>query len=143
MWYRSAALIGVTDLAVPGAASLADSRMVFPADLAEKVTIDVAGLVGAGTVSLADAEKMFPAVSAERVTMDVADLTDEVHVNVVGVPTCTSWGDRLSPGVWCRDRKLIKKNFDFRPDDSMRCDWDDTDGSGPTGALETLLCDPG
>ena len=33
--------------------------------------------------------------------------------------------------------------MDFRPDDSMRRDWDDTDGSVPAGAPETLLCDTG
>ena len=58
--------------------------MGFPADLAENVTIGVAGLVVAGAVSPTDAGKMFPAVSAERVTMDVTDLTDEVPVNVLG-----------------------------------------------------------
>ena len=42
---------------------------------------------------------MHPAVSAERVTMDVTDLTDEVPVNVVGVPTCTGWGDHPKSGV--------------------------------------------
>ena len=47
--------------------------MVFPADLAEKVTVGVAGLAVAGAASPADAGRMFPAVSAERVTMGVTD----------------------------------------------------------------------
>ena len=87
-------------LAVAGAASLADPGMVFLADLAEQVTADVTGLVVAGAVSPADAGTKFPAVSAERVTMDVTALTEEVHVNVVGGPTCTCWGDRLSCDFW-------------------------------------------
>ena len=114
--------VGVADFAVAGAGSLADPGMVFPADLADKATVDMAGLVVAGAVSPADAGQMFPAVSAERVTMNVTNLTEEVHMNVVGVPICTSWGDRLSPGVWCQDRSLINKNFACRPDDSVRGD---------------------
>ena len=43
--------VGVADLAVAGAASLADAGMVFPADLAEKVTVGVAGLAVAGAAS--------------------------------------------------------------------------------------------
>ena len=113
--------VGVADLAVAGVASLADFGMVSPAD----------------------AGKMFPAVSAERVTMNVTNLTEEVHVNVVGVQTCTSWGDRLSPGVWCQDRSLINKNVACRPDDLLRGDWNDTDSSVLVGAPESLMCDPG
>ena len=56
----------MANLAVAGAASLADAGMVFPADLADDVTVDVAGLVVAGAVSPVNAGKMFPAVSAEE-----------------------------------------------------------------------------
>ena len=75
--------------------------------------------------------------------MDVTHRTGEVHVNVVGIPTYTSWDDRLSLGVWCRARSLIFFCFDFWSDDLMRCDWDDMEGSVPAGAPEALLCDPG
>ena len=121
-------------VATVGVASLADAR---------KVTFGVADLAVAGAASLADAGGMFPAVSAERVTMGVTDLTDVYSVNVVGVQTCASSGDRLSPGVWCRDKTLIQQNFDFRPDYSMCCDGDETYCSVAVGAPETLLCDLG
>ena len=51
--------VGVADLAVAGAASLADAEMVFPADLAEKITVGLAGLVVAGAVSRPMLEKCF------------------------------------------------------------------------------------
>ena len=42
---------------------------------------------------------MFLVVSAERVTMDLTDLTDDVPVNVVGVPTCWVIGYHPESGV--------------------------------------------
>ena len=118
--------VGVTDLAVARAMYLADAGMALPADLAGVVTMGVAPLTDAEAASPAYAGSMFPAVSAERVPMGVTDLTDVIPVNVVGVPTYNvSWGDRLSPGVWCRDKTLLQRNFYFRPDGSMRCDWDE------------------
>ena len=96
-------------------ASLADAGKVTVV-VADLAVAGVVFLVDPGMVSPADAGKLFPAVSAEIVTMNVTNMTEEVHVNVVGVHTCTSWGDqclyvsdRLSPGVWCRDRSLINK----------------------------------
>ena len=111
--------IGVTDLAVAGAAPLADAGMVFPAD--------PAGMVSVG----------------------VTNLTDVTPVNVIGVPECgsaVSWDDRLSPGVWCREKTLIRKNSDVQFDNSIRCDPADTNctvpADGSAGSLETLLFDP-
>ena len=98
-----------------GVASLADARKVTVA-VADLAIAGEASLADPGMVSPTDTGEMFPAVSAERVTMNVTNLTEEVHMNVVGVQTYTSWGDRLSLGVWCRDRSLINKKFACRPD---------------------------
>ena len=43
-------------------------------------------------------------------------VTDVAPMDVVGVPACgggvVSWGDQLSPGIWCRGRTLIQNNID-------------------------------
>ena len=72
----------------------------------------------------------------------MTDLTDVIPLNVVVVQTCAVWGDRLSPGVWCRDEKLARQNFDFRFD-LVHSVWNDMSGSVAASALGTLLCDLG
>ena len=111
--------LGVTDLAVARAAPLAYAGMAFPADPAGMAFLaDLVGDVTIEVVSLADARMAFPAdiaweatvdvtslADAGMVTVGVTDLADVSPVDIVGVPECgggvVSWGDRLSPGVWC------------------------------------------
>ena len=91
--------------------------MVFPADPAGMVTVGVTDLAVAGASHLADAGIVLPADPAGMVTVGVTNLTDVTPVNVIGVPECSSavsWGDRLSPGVWCREKTLIRRNSDVR-----------------------------
>ena len=98
--------------------------MVFPADPAGMVTVGVTDLTVAGAAHLADAGIVFPGDPAGMVIVVVNYLTDVTPVNVVGVPECesaVSWGDRLSPGVWRREKTFIRKNFEVRLDDSIRC----------------------
>ena len=83
------------------------------------------------------------------VTIGVTRLTDVTPVNAIGVPECgsaVSWGDWLSPAVWCREKTLIRKNSEVRRDDFIRCDPADTNctvpAGGSAGSLESLLCDP-
>ena len=111
--------VGVTDLAVAVVAPLADAGMVFPADPAGMVTVGVPDLAVAGAAPLADAGIVFPADPAGMATVGVPYLTDVTPVNVIGVPewgSAVSWGDRLSSGVWCREKTLIRKNFEVRLD---------------------------
>ena len=134
---------------------LADAGMAFPADLAGGVTIEVASLAYTamafpadialeatiGVTSLAD---------ARMVTLAVTDLANAAPVDVAGVPECgggvVSWGDRLSPGVWCRGRTLIQNNFDSQFINSVRCDSANTGctvpSDGSAGSFGTLLSGP-
>ena len=125
--------VGVTDLANARAASLANAGMALPADLAGEATV--------GVTSLAD---------AWMITVGVTDLARAACVNVAGVPECgggvITWGDRLSPGVWCRGRTLIQNNFDSRFVNLVRCDLPDTSCTVPSDrsadSFWTLLSDP-
>ena len=90
------------------AASLADAGRAFPADIAEEATVGVTSLADAGMVSVGVTDLS----DAGMVTVGVTDLADVTPVNLIGVPECGS--DRLSPGVWCRERTLIRKNSDGR-----------------------------
>ena len=73
--------------------------MAFPAEPAGVVTVGVASLADAGMV-----------------TVGVADESSAAPVGSTGVPECgggvVSWGDRLSPRVWCRERTLMYNYFD-------------------------------
>ena len=122
--------VGVTVL--PGA-GVATMRLASLADVGE-VALGVTDTAVAGAVPLANAGGMFPAAFPGQVAAGTPVKTDDVSVNVVGIQTCAAWGDRFSPGVWCRDKTLGWQNCDFRPAGSLCSGWVRFAGYGGLGA---------
>ena len=103
----SVASLADAGMVTVGVADLADTGMLFPVDPAGAVTVGVASLADAGMV-----------------TVGVTDLASAAPMDSAGVPEygggVVSWGDRLSPGVWCRERTLIQNDFDSQFVNLMR-----------------------
>ena len=111
--------------------------MAFPADSAGVVTVGVASLADAGMV-----------------TVGVTDLADAVSlaspIDIVDGPEYSggviSWGDRLSPGVWCRERTQIQNDLDCQYVNYVSCDpvgmGCTVPADGCTGSFGTLLSGP-
>ena len=106
-------------------ADLAGIATMWLASLADvrEVALGVTDLAVAGAVPLVDAGRMFPATFPGQVAAGAPVQTDDVSVNVIGIQTCVAWGDRFSPGVWCRDKTLGWQNCDFRPAGSLYSGW--------------------
>ena len=106
--------VGVTDLANARAASLADAGMAFPADPAGVVTIGVASLADAGMVTVGVTDLANAGAVSLAAPVDIADGPEYCG----GVISC---GDRVSPGVWCRERIQIQNNLDCQYVNYVSC----------------------
>ena len=133
---------------------LPDAGSKLPADLAGVATMRVASLANVGEIALgvtdsavaravrlASAGGMFPAVFPGQVAAGAPVQAHDVSVNVLGIQTCKVWGDRFSPGVWCRDKTLGRQNCNFHPAGSLCSGWVHSASSVAMGASAPLLCD--
>ena len=81
--------------------------MSFPADPAGVVTVGVSSLADAGMATVGVTDLAAP--------VDIAD-GPEYSGGVI------SWGDRVSPGVWCRERTRIQNDLDCQYVNYVSCD---------------------
>ena len=131
--------VGVTNLTDARAASLVNAGMAFLAEPAGVVTIGVAsptdvGLVTVGVTDLADAGALSLAAP-----VDVVD-SPGYNGDVV------RWGDRTSPGVWCRARSPIPNDLDGQYVNYVNCNpvgmGCPVPAEGCSGSFGTCLSDP-
>ena len=84
---------------------------------------------------------MAPLADAVMVIVGVTDVASTAPMDGDGVDI--SCGDRLSPGVWCRGRTLIRNDLHSQFVNSVRCDPIGTSSnippSGPAGPALDLV----
>ena len=88
--------------------------------------------------SLADAEMAFPTDLTGLATVGVTEMANVVHSpNSSG--DVVIWGDRTSPGVWCRTGALHRRDVDCQYVGCVGCDPVGVDCAPPTAGCSSSL----
>ena len=126
-------------------AFLADAGMAFPSDPAGVVTVGVAPLADAGMVTIGVTDL----ADARAVSLADAGMAFPADPAADGLEYCgggISCGDRVSPGVWCRERTQIQNDLDCQHVNYVSCDpvgmGCTVQADGCTGSFGTLLSGP-